>query len=291
MIRITLKTVKGEQIDVSVPPNSTIDTVIKELKAQHGFSHATSLMYGSKMAEGHRLVEEFPSGSLLIVGGGTATRTTSPQASKIRSTHHHGHPQTTKASQVDTEHSQRQQQQQAKQPQSPSPQHQRPVSPAASAAGTPLIVRGVVPALSKSIDIQLHSDATLADLMTAAIAIDSRLIGCKVVFRGKILSGPSNLLHSLGIRNGDAVHLATGQYTDINILNLFRIREDYERIRDLVRSDDTTEHQKKLHYEELMRVLFRTDELQDLEGDWRVVRKELVKNITALQDEIKGGQH
>jgi hypothetical protein len=40
-------------------------------------------------------------------------------------------------------------------------------------------------------------------------------------------------------------------------------------------------------YEQLMRSLFRTDNLTDMEDEWRAKRKQLVKDITALQDVLQ----
>ena len=205
--------------------------------------------------------------------------------SKVRTTHHHGHTASAPSHNVDTEHHETL---------NPSPQKHQGASPQRQTPGrdaTPqpdkLVVHGVIPALQRVIDVPLVGCATLADLITAAISIDTRLAGCKVAFRGKFLTTPEKSLHSLGIRDGDSVHLATGMFTDVQVLNLFRIEEEFERAKELAARPNLTEIERQGLYEELMRVLFRTDELQDLEGDMRTKRKDLVKRITALQDSIK----
>lgn len=281
---LALKTVRGERIDVCVPQTATVQQTIDALVQQHDYQPSVKLMAGQKILTPRRHVNEFADGSLLIVGTpALAARNRSPQASKIRSTHHHQN--AAQSPQNVGEHSRST---------VPGPQsaQQSPTSagtPQRSATPQPekLVVTGIVPALNKAIEINLFGHATVADLLTAAVSIDTRLVGCKLAFRGKFVTGATDrALHSLGIRDGDSVHLTTGAFCDINVLSLYRIEEDLHRITGQMEKA-LSEQERKALYEELMRVLFRTDDLQELEGDLRARRKELVKRITAMQDHLK----
>lgn len=286
---LTLKTTRGERIDIVVPPNATVEQAIATLVQQHQYHPTTKLMAGREILSPKRHVNEFADGSLLIVGAATtASRNKSPQpSSKIRSTFHHG--SSAQSPQHLGEHSH------SSSPSHPTGRTSQQESP--TSASTPqrsttpqpekMTLTGIIPAMNKAITINLFGHATVADLLTAAISIDARLAGCRLAFRGKFVNVPTDKpLHSLGIREGDSVHLATGAFRDINLLSLYRIEEDLHRIQGQMEKQ-LSELERKALYEELMRVLFRTDDLQELEGELRLRRKELVKTITAMQDALK----
>lgn len=283
---VALKTTRGERIDIHIPHNASVRQAIDALVEQHQYHPTTKLMGGREILEPHRRINEFADGSLMIVGATTrsvaASRNRSPQpSSKIRATHHHPSPtaaQPSHPSSVDT----------GAHPAGSSPPK---TSPQRSATPQPekIVVKGVIPALQSVIDIPLVGSATLADLVTAALSMDTRLAGCKIAFRGKFIVGPMDkTLHSFGIRDGDSIHLATGPFCDVNVLSLFRIEEDLTRISGIIDGTPSlSEQERKGLYEELMRVLFRTDDLQEVEGELRMKRKEMVKRITSLQDRLK----
>ncbi|ORC87867.1 uncharacterized protein TM35_000191110 [Trypanosoma theileri] len=172
----------------------------------------------------------------------------------------------------------------------------------------PLIpLKCIIPALDKSIILELPEDATIGDLLLLAVAQEPRLAGSKIVFRGKVLSGSDVRLSSCGIRNGGpplsvitlnpnaegvyTLFFACGEYSNTNKVMLVEIETDVSNI---VSSIQDHEHQQKElplqlrrgYYEELMRILFRTDNLQDLDDDWRLRRKDVVKKVTHIQDEL-----
>jgi hypothetical protein len=279
---LTLKTTRGERIDVVVPPNATIEQAIVALVEQHQYHPTTKLMAGREILNSRRHVNEFADGSLLIVGAtSSSARHRSPQQSKIRSTHHHG----------------AQSPQQSSSPSHPSASGRSSHQESPTSASTPqrsttpqpekMVITGIIPAMNKAITLNLFGHATVADLLTAALSIDARLVGCKLAFRGKFISGSTEkTLHTLGIRDGDTVHIATGLFHDINVLSLYRVEEDLLKIKARMEMP-LSELERKALYEELMRVLFRTDDLQELEGELRLRRKDLVKTITAMQDALK----
>ena len=151
----------------------------------------------------------------------------------------------------------------------------------------------VVPSLSKKLTVDLTSQSTLADLITAAIAKEASLLGCKVVAHGRVLSGESatKTLAALSIFNGETLYIASGTFGNPNHLLLYQIQEEYASVRHQVERATLTDQQKKALYEQLMRALFRTDDLTDLEDEWRAKRKQLVKDITALQDTLRTDHH
>ncbi|RNF14462.1 uncharacterized protein Tco025E_05832 [Trypanosoma conorhini] len=158
----------------------------------------------------------------------------------------------------------------------------------------------MAPALNKSIRLELPSDATLGDLLLEVLSQEPRLAGAKVVFRGKVLSGSDARLNSYGIKGGappaslisinpDAsglytLYFASDVYSEPQKAMLLEIEGDIASIEATVKGGDLPMQRRKGYYEELMRILFRTDNLQDLEGEWRSRRKDAVVRVTELQD-------
>ena len=70
---------------------------------------------------------------------------------------------------------------------------------------------------------------------------------------------------------------------------LYQIQKEYLHVTDELEKKDLTVQQKGCLYEQLMRALFRLDRnpLTDMEDEWRAKRKQLVKDITALQDVLQ----
>ncbi len=283
MLQVTLKLTDGTYITVNLESDMpTIDDVRQALIDQHSFARSVQIMSGAAILKGSRKVDEFPYGSLLVVGQkvGGGHRPLSPQP-EIRHTHTHAHPP--------HHHSHQQASPPTKSPQ----RQQAPVSPTSGAPATPAkdsVVRitAVVPDLQKRLQLDLAHDSTLADLITAAIAKEPSLLGCKVVVQGRVVSGPSKTISSLAIIAGDTVYLASGSFSNPNHLLLYQINDEYLAVKHELESNTVTAQRKKGLYEQLMRALFRTDDLTDLEDEWRARRKQLVKDITALQDCLHG---
>jgi hypothetical protein len=154
--------------------------------------------------------------------------------------------------------------------------------------GTPppegLVISCKIPTLNKTVEFPFASDATLADLVTSLISIDQRLIGCKLLHRGHPLGGSLSKLCDLGIHSGDVILVTS---SDPHFITITQLRDEFESVRKSVNGIPLSEKQRKAAYEELMRILFKTDDLVDLEGELRLQRKELVKMITSLQDELQ----
>ncbi|EKF25996.1 hypothetical protein MOQ_010331 [Trypanosoma cruzi marinkellei] len=161
-------------------------------------------------------------------------------------------------------------------------------------------VKCMVPALKKSINLELPGDATLGDLLLEVVSQEPRLAGSKVVFRGKLLSGSDAKLNAYGIHadappsslsltNPDAsgvytLFFASGEYSDPQKVMLVEIEADTACIESIIKGGELTIQQRRGYYEELMRILFRTDNLQELEGEWRSRRKDAVMRVTRIQD-------
>ncbi|RNF06443.1 hypothetical protein TcG_10528 [Trypanosoma cruzi] len=161
-------------------------------------------------------------------------------------------------------------------------------------------VKCMVPALKKSINLELPGDATLGDLLLEVVSQEPRLAGSKVVFRGKLLSGSDAKLNAYGIyadalpsslslTNPDAsgvytLFFASGEYSEPQKVMLLEIEADTACIESIIKDGGLTIQQRRGYYEELMRILFRTDNLQELEGEWRSRRKDAVMRATRIQD-------
>ncbi|KAF8280653.1 hypothetical protein TcBrA4_0092400 [Trypanosoma cruzi] len=158
----------------------------------------------------------------------------------------------------------------------------------------------MVPALKKSINLELPGDATLGDLLLEVVSQEPRLAGSKVVFRGKLLSGSDAKLNAYGIyadalpsslslTNPDAsgvytLFFASGEYSEPQKVMLLEIEADTACIESIIKDGGLTIQQRRGYYEELMRILFRTDNLQELEGEWRSRRNDAVMRATRIQD-------
>ncbi|ESL08166.1 hypothetical protein TRSC58_04135 [Trypanosoma rangeli SC58] len=170
-----------------------------------------------------------------------------------------------------------------------------------AAPGVPQIsLKCTAPALKKNIHLELPCDSTLGDLLLEVLSQEPRLAGAKVVFRGKLLSGSDVKLNSYGIRGGappaslisinpDAsglytLYFASDEYSEPQKVMLLEIEADTASIEAAIKGGGLSMQRRKGYYEELMRILFRTDNLQDLEGEWRSRRKDAVVRVTQLQD-------
>ncbi|SCU68152.1 uncharacterized protein TEOVI_000733800 [Trypanosoma equiperdum] len=173
----------------------------------------------------------------------------------------------------------------------------------------PLSPRSVVslrclsPGLKRNVLLTLPDEATLDDVLLAAVAQEPRLAGCKLVFRGKQLNNLSTKLSSCGIRSGvgtiepvpinpDAdgiysLYFSPNEVNGVQKTMLIEIESNIAAMEPMVNQDGLTLNQRQGYYEELMRILFRTDGLNDLEDEWRLRRKQAVKRLTELQDNLK----
>lgn len=302
LVRLALKTINGELLHVDVPSDVTIEQLRQHLIQHLNYSSAVQLMFGSALVDPTRYADEFPHGSLMIVGNKRRTTpnttpqrsTVSPQSASRVHVHQHHH-------QPASHHPHHQQPQHA--PATPSKQQQHPQQPpqgeATPQSATPqsrsprgLSLTVVIPLSDKSFELQLPGDATMNDLLTACVAEDPTTAGCRIMCKGKVLDVRDRPLHSSGVRSGNVVYLATGILTDLQLFKLFQARREFETTKRLVAEggESLSEQDRKGYYEQLMKVLLSTDELMDLEGEWKLKRKELVKEITAFQDSMNSQQ-
>lgn len=187
----------------------------------------------------------------------------------------------------------------------PSPFSQRGAAAAAAAAEAPVGDAGEggsednhrlrvrvnvechIPSLQQVVPVHMNGESSVSDLILAvAAAVPALPPDAQVVYRGKLLpKSPNAKLFDLGIRSDARVFIAAGEYSNAERITLLEIEEDAAVIERAMKTQ-LTDLQRKGYYEELMRILFRTDGLQSLEGEWRQRRKDAVKRITALQDAL-----
>ncbi|KAG5479020.1 hypothetical protein LSCM1_02862 [Leishmania martiniquensis] len=150
-----------------------------------------------------------------------------------------------------------------------------------------LTVECHIPSLRQVVPVLINGDSSVSDLIMAITATVPALTPeAQVVYRGKVLpKAPHSKLFDSGIRSDARVFIAAGDYSNAEKITLLEIEEDTAVI-ERAMSSTLTDLQRKGYYEELMRILFRTDGLQSLEGEWRQRRKDAVKHITSLQDAL-----
>lgn len=140
----------------------------------------------------------------------------------------------------------------------------------------------------------MNGESSVVDLLLAVVAAAPEVAGvAHVVSHGKTLPQTAHSkLFDLGIRSDAHVFIASGEYSNPEIIVLLEVEEDTARVEQALQ-EQLTSLQRKGYYEELMRILFRTDSLQSLEGEWRQRRKDAVKRITSLQDtlNVEGSSH
>ncbi|KAG5479550.1 hypothetical protein CUR178_03311 [Leishmania enriettii] len=150
-----------------------------------------------------------------------------------------------------------------------------------------LTVECHIPSLQQVVPVPMNSESSVSDLIQAlAAAVPALTPEVQVVYRGKLLpKSPQAKLFDSGIRSDARVFIAAGDYSNAEKITLLEIEEDTAVI-ERAMSSQLSDLQRKGYYEELMRILFRTDGLQSLEGEWRQRRKDAVKHITSLQDAL-----
>lgn len=146
----------------------------------------------------------------------------------------------------------------------------------------------VIPDLDKTVSLQVHGDASVADLVLAVVAALPEVAGgARVVHHGKVLpQTPQSKLFDFGIRSDTRVFIASGRYSLPDTITLLEVEEDVNAVAEAINRNQLTDIERKGYYEELMRILFRTDGLMDLEGEWRQRRKDAVAHIKRLQDTL-----
>ena len=148
------------------------------------------------------------------------------------------------------------------------------------------------PAAGTTLHVTVEDGATVEDLCHAAAAAggDPLLKLAKMVFNGKVLAPATRELRAFGIGAGSNLHAAAGQFADTRALELLNVAEGLVTARARVTaapSEGDAAHVAKVRKtvtEDCMRLLFRLDNLDDLEGDQRQERRRLVKEVNAVID-------
>ncbi|KAK7196526.1 hypothetical protein NESM_000590300 [Novymonas esmeraldas] len=184
-------------------------------------------------------------------------------------------------------------------PPPPPPPPARPSAAAEAPAGTSdageenhrmrvrVVVECHVPSLQKVVQVAMTGESSVVDLVQAVVAaVPGVAPEAQVICRGKVLpKSPQAKLFDLGIRTDTRVFVASGEFSNPEKITLLEVEEDIAAV-DRAVGTPLTDVQRKGYYEELMRILFRTDGLQSLEGEWRQRRKDAVRRITSLQDAL-----
>ena len=159
-------------------------------------------------------------------------------------------------------------------------------------APKPILVHAIAPGLNKQIALEVFDVSTVADLITAVLSKEPSLVGCRIASRGRLLSRDDSLAKA-GVKDESSVYVAHGEYADPRLLLLTFLRDEYRRIHHEVQKAGGPQAMSATvrggYYEELMRLLFKTDDLQELQEPHRSERKQFVRDITTLQDELKPG--
>ncbi|KAG5504899.1 hypothetical protein JKF63_04345 [Porcisia hertigi] len=150
-----------------------------------------------------------------------------------------------------------------------------------------LTVECHIPSLNQVVPVVVSGESSVSDVVLAlAAAVPALAPDAQVVYHGRTLPNSVHAkLFDYGIRSDTRVFIAAGEYRNTEKITLLEIEDDTSIIERATKSP-MTDLQRKGYYEELMRILFRTDGLQSLEGEWRQRRKDAVRHITALQDAL-----
>lgn len=152
-------------------------------------------------------------------------------------------------------------------------------------SSTPFTIFCNVPDLGTKVTVTVNSGFSVKDLIEDLIKLSPQLKGpVKVLRNGKIYS-ETDRLFDIGIRNTCSVYIASGNFNDVEKVKLVEVEEQLQEIEKSVGTQSEAENRRT--YEVLMQLLFSVDSLQTLEDNWKARRKEAVKRITALQDQIQ----
>ncbi len=148
-----------------------------------------------------------------------------------------------------------------------------------------------IPPDQPQIQISVPDTATVADAVHACSSLNPSLVGCGLIFRGKVLTQkPKEELKSFGVHDGMTLY-AILHSVNPAVVHLAEIKADLDSLKapfideagSLVTLDSRRTH---AFYEDSMKLLYRLDNLEGLPDDLRAERKALVKEIQHLQDVI-----
>ena len=314
MSHVELRTISGDTTGVEVAAAyPTVADVIAALKAPpHNYQAGVALMFGGKVLEGGRYINDFPMGHVIIAG--------------------HKAPKQTQPSYSTSAYSQ--QGQGATRGGKPASQPQ----PAVNTINFYVHPRG------DTISLDLPEDCTIEQVKLTIAALHPDLQGCRLVWGGRTLTTGNAQLSDYNIRHGSTIQLveqpkssasstatpqqhqpqsrraqasgqpaspqAAPQYsappqtqqqqsppppgspaTDPMMRKLQDIRVDFDRLMDGLRGkSELVEYDRKLFYENSMKLLFRLDALDGLPQDARQERRSMVAEIQSMQDKFGQGQ-
>lgn len=262
---VELKTVQGVPIELELGEDATVQDALEVLVSNHNYTTATRLMYAGKILKFDRPIGSFPHGSVVIVGN---VRSISPARRQS--------PQTTP--QQATEQ--------------PFPKASSNVSPRVSPRGTTLMrVALVIPAANKRLEVVVRDNAILADIVAELLAREPSLVGCRLVYNGKLLTNLTVEARSVGINGGSVVHVVSAS-TDPKTIVLMHVEEKLAELTQRVGRGPLSEKEKKGCYEDAMKLLIRLDDVEPSD-EIRDRRKKLVRGIQRFQDSLglEGAEH
>ncbi|CAD2218328.1 BAG domain containing protein, putative [Angomonas deanei] len=317
-----LTTVEGTTMDLQLSSNCTVGELISFLVQENGYPPESCLTFNGRPVSSDQLIRDYPYGRLVLdypMPGqsrrGSRATSRADHTERNRNADHsndarsqakkddEGTTTSPSKGKVPRRRSEPTPKKNAVEPtpaatppappqNSPPPQQTPPPPP--TQLDTPahwqevvFTVTCVVPSLEKEIKLELTADVSVADLLLTILSVCPQLgSSATVVYKGKTLSATTdNKLFNCGMRSDCTVYVAAGTYGNPEIIVLLEIEAAVNRI-EAAKNGPLTDVERKGYYEELMRLLLQTDGLQTLEGVWKQKRRDTVKRITALQDQI-----
>jgi len=304
-----LRTVKGTPLEVDLPHDCvSIGQLRRLLTGQYYYPPSVKLMYAGKMLGDEYRLTQFPDNTLLVVG--EPNRPAEPFAVPTRTANGH-HPAAPHEG--------------AKAPIKVTLSSKEPQRPPQTSSTMNLSI--VHPRAQHTINVTLSTDATVDDLVIHLVAKDPRLVGCKIVYAGRLLTDVTKRLHEFGVHDKCTLHLAavegggsaspqspppaqhpqepprapsvsprkaaqtpppTQSPRDTSAVAILdKLAAKLTELRTQAATDGS-EKQRKLLYEASMRVLLETDGLVDLSEALRERRRGFVREVTSFQDSLHG---
>lgn len=285
----TFRTPQGAAVELNIESDdATIGDARYKLMMEHGYNHSVALMYRGKILPDAAKLVSYPDGELILIGEPNKTHAPTHGHRPEPHAHPNQHGHTSPPAQRTEPHSVPQQHTSP-----PPPQHQGYSSPPPAVpsdsprsfdAAKTLFVE--VPASGKRHTIVLHGNPTMEDLLVHLLAKDATLLGSRFVFRGKLLDSHTKPLRDYGIHDGCTIHCASGTMKDPNAVIIHALQNEVAEVQSKV-APDLLAQQRKGYHEQLMKVLFKLDGLEDLPEALRLQRKELVRQIVSIQDSLQ----
>lgn len=265
MAVVEVKTVDGSVLEVkTLREHPTVGDVCNSLVSDFGYRTNVRLLFEGQIVKLPRGIDEFPPGSLIIVGARAPQGRPPGRAQRTGGAARQAQPSAAS---------------------SPPAARQSSVSPSRRQLPPDHITVGVLltEKANAKVTLHIHKDATVGDLLTHTVAKDPTLHNCRFLFHGHAMDNMQHEVRHYGVGDGATVHAVPRQMTP-DMLKLQDARRQLDEMAAHIQRGVTAEQRKGL-YEQSMRVLFSLDGLE-LEGNSRQARKDLVKQLTSFQDSL-----